>query len=353
MKVIFLLTKANKILIFVQIILIGILIFISIYVNNKNYDNLLLVIYQNETGGNVSIESLNEISNQKFLITYEQIENKMVKVFGVNHNVMVISTNYLYPHVLNLQVLKGGFFSKQLEDDKSKSVVLNELSAFELFGNIDVIGNEIDINNYNYTIVGVINDRDDENKNMYIPITINHDSVNRFIVNTKDRDSEYIINELNSLGISESSYNFIDIGLKSKIIQDKYMLAIELAMFVILIFVLYISVKGIFKQISLFKDESHNHYFKDIFINNPKVVIKFIFYLIFSSFLVGLLIYMLQQMLKKFLIWIENIKTIDYVYPNFYDIVSFINKFDLYTNIVFIIYLLCGTLILISLLQKE
>jgi hypothetical protein len=143
------------------------------------------------------------------MITYICEEVAAVQAINSRAGVTLRATNYTHPHVMQLVMRSGGFFTKSHQEQSSQIAVLNEKAAFDLFGSVDIVGNEITINNERYHAVGVISDGDDT-LHIYIPITLRQQSrPNSFAVRLDENVSKALVkNELKRIGVTDCSHDF-------------------------------------------------------------------------------------------------------------------------------------------------
>ncbi len=71
-------------------------------------------------------------------------------------NITVFGTNEQFPHILNIKVGRGEYFSREEDEYGRRVVVLGQNVATELFGDADPVGLSVKLNESEYRIVGVL-----------------------------------------------------------------------------------------------------------------------------------------------------------------------------------------------------
>jgi len=179
------------------------------YMNPATHDTLLQITPRAALQRGIAAGTVEDINGKEFLITYVCEESAVIEAVNSRSAVTVRATNYAYPHVLRRVMKNGGFFTKTHQEQKSKTAVLNEKSAFDLFGSVDISGNEFTMSHENYRVVGVISDKEDK-PYVYIPVTLRQQSMpNSFSVRLCDNVSEALVkNGLKQIGVSDGGYEF-------------------------------------------------------------------------------------------------------------------------------------------------
>ena len=179
------------------------------YLNPATYDTLLLITPKAVSQRGVAFGDVEDINGEKFMISYICEQSAMAIAINSRTELTVRATNYTYPHVMRLVMKSGGFFTKSHQEQKSRIAVMNEKAAFDLFGGVDISGNELAINNEKFRVVGVVSDEADVS-HVYIPITLRQQSSpNSFAVRLDDNVSEALVkNELKQIGVTDSGYDF-------------------------------------------------------------------------------------------------------------------------------------------------
>ncbi|MBR0599655.1 ABC transporter permease [Sinanaerobacter chloroacetimidivorans] len=284
-------TKGSVLLWALAIFLLVGLLFHTFMVKSMDYGELLLIEPITGTSSEINSEELEEINGESFLLTYEILTDGRISALHANYDATVKETNYTYHYIMNHNILNGSFFTKENQDKKQKSAVLNETAANQFFGNIDVCGTEILIGKEKFTVVGVMDDHDEDRSNIYIPAVCSGRNPSSFIVQAKGGLSEeHIKNECKSLGVSESRYRFINLGKLADFIGDMSAGALKLALAAASIAVLHHMYLFLKKKIKVFQEQLKHHYLSELLRNNRKDAVKAALLLLAVLLLFGLLL---------------------------------------------------------------
>ena len=120
----------------------------------------------------------------------------------------VVGTTSSWADTKDIKLNRGRFISNIDVENRSKSVVLGLTICLEMFGNTDVIGEEIYIGDTKYVIVGVADEMNstfmsNPNKEIYIPLTTmqeyyNIDNINNVSVLPKEGSAKEASNDINN-----------------------------------------------------------------------------------------------------------------------------------------------------------
>ena len=189
-------------------------------------------------GTSSPVGSVEAANNRGMLFTYENRSLTTVSAINSTHNVVLVGTNHNLPFVMNHSLIHGRFFREYAVRYSHQVAVLNEAAAFALFGSSEATGNEVIMRGSPYIILGVINDGDSENLNMYVPASLG-DSTKAVAANLASNLSDIgVLNEWQRMGISGSHYRFVDFSILRTVIQDRTILAATLAAIFILLLIL-------------------------------------------------------------------------------------------------------------------
>ncbi|MEJ8546220.1 ABC transporter permease [Brevibacillus borstelensis] len=347
-------TKMQIVLLLLASSLMAAFLLIRIMTGQGGYQNLFLVTPKIANSAGYDIETIEKINEEKFMLTYEIISEKNVTALHSTYDVALIGTNYTYPFVLGYNMLVGGFFTKDAQDFKSKFVVLNEKGAFETFGSLDIIGNEVLIDGNPYSVVGVINDGDEDKRNLYIPATCLAKTANTFIT-ALDYDNgiseEYVKNEYKQIGINETRYEMINLDLISKIIQEKFWAAWEIvlgaAVILFLLKSLLVLVDKAHKSKLLFKD----FYLHELLREKPAEIAGMAGAGIVAAAALGALFWLVLDIFKKSLKWGSAGELQGFATDSFN--LGFLHNMTIYTNTVFAAFIIIFTLFFLSILKSK
>lgn len=203
---------SNKIKFFIVILVFLVFGFIMYFkTSDNNYKNRLYIHQKTNNSLNISKEKIEDVNKNKFLLTYESTQSKIVTAINSKQQVFLKDINYSYILVMDYRVLAGSFFTKAMQEQNNKLVVLNEFCAFKLFGGIDIINNEVIIDDEIYFVVGVIDDYDTKSLNIYTTNEFENASYSfvAFIDKENNVNEQFIKNQLKEIGITSDNYKFI------------------------------------------------------------------------------------------------------------------------------------------------
>ena len=127
-----------------------------------------------------------------------------VKYQGNSFNVSFTGTTSSYLTVEDTGILQGRFFNEEEATSLSRVIVLGKNVAKDLFGDYNPIGKKIRVNDYKFTVIGVLKDREaaifgvsNQNDTVFISVStaqklilgINHLAFMRLKVNSSDNIS--------------------------------------------------------------------------------------------------------------------------------------------------------------------
>lgn len=324
----------------------------ALTVNQKGFENQFLAIPKPNHAVGVNVDKIEQLNEDNFLLTYEVNKEEKIKSLHSQYSVVLKGTNFTYPYVMGYSLVKGSFFTQLMQERKNKSVVLNELAAFELFGNYNIVGNRITLFDDHYTIVGVISDEDEENKNIYIPITLLSDTPTTFLTFTDSENGiteEYIKNEFKEVDVLDSSHDFINLGEIRRVIQEQAIIALLLTIGTILILILKSCIKKFIISYKVVKDLLIHYYFKEIIKNKPEnllILLRRFFYIVFY---ISTLCFIADYIFKIFIDWNVDVNLlIELNYDCFIDKIQFIQYVFMYSSIAFVSFIIILILWFIS-----
>ena len=185
----------------------------------------------------LSAERLEEINGDHFLLTYEILSQKNIRAMNSNYDVTLRKTNYAYRSITNFRMLSGTFLTEADQNNKRRSAVLNKAAALAMYGNLDVCGRELIMDQEQYTIVGVMEDKDDKAKkaageealhNVYIPASVSGENPVSFAVQLKDGMSAGMAkNEVKGLTIQENGYAYIRFGTLTDLVYGMFFISLK------------------------------------------------------------------------------------------------------------------------------
>ncbi|PKM49404.1 MAG: hypothetical protein CVV02_16195 [Firmicutes bacterium HGW-Firmicutes-7] len=353
MKVIFLRIKFLFFIIGVLVLIFSALLLITVIIKQQAWDDRLLITPKAYNAVSVDVEMLEELNETKYMLTYEVNEQQNVKAIHSSHTVILKGTNYTYPFVMNYSMSEGGYFTKDVVEQNSKYVVINELSAFDIFGGTNIIGNEIIINQAAYRIIGVIKDGDDDNKNVYLPVTFFADDPDTFIVKMEadnEMSDEFIQNAFKHIGITTSNYNFVNIAKVYAMIREKVLVCLGLIVAIILYLIMRRAIAILFDQYNNINKLLKVFYFTELFLKNIRVILTIIaagIVLVSSS---GGLILLFMKGVKSFLKWREVDDIMQFDIPNNYNnILQLLKNMTIYSDVLFLLFVFMISILIFQL----
>ena len=204
--------------------------------DNIEYDDILVAEALDRYG--VSIASLEDINQNRRMLTYRIDSQKRAEALSTRHDVHIIGTSYTWPFVMSYPILNGGFFSRNEQVNRIRVAVLNEPAALEMFGTLDISGSEMRLGSDRYTITGVLSDGNDEPV-IYIPAVLLSNTVSTVIICLEgDFSREAAIGILSGAGVSEPRYSFTDYRMLQQVRRERFLMALYCALSAGLIYTL-------------------------------------------------------------------------------------------------------------------
>lgn len=305
MRVIFLKIKLRIVSFLLSLSLLAAIIYTG-FTAYANGLNVYLIAVPKPGGAGVPIKELEDINGNRAVFTCENIYDKTVKALQSNHSVVLKGTNHSYPYVMNYNLTSGGFFTKEAAENKNKVAVINEKAAFAMFGTLDAAGNMIHIDLTPYAVIGVINDKDSDNTNVFIPAACFGETAGAIASNLSlDRSltAEHVKNELKHIGVDELKYDFIDFGLLIKIITGKAFMSLAIILLGFLTILLRKSIGAATRKLKEIDINRQRLYFKELLKTETRPIQRLVLLLplITSIIIIGLLL--IINMLEKLLLW--------------------------------------------------
>lgn len=166
--------KSNKCALIIALSLfclsLAIGIFTALHVKNSMDDNLFALSFHNENAvfSNKDIELL---TRENYYFTFAAKMKAEAVTETKASEVEVIGTNACFASINKINVMYGYFFNDIHEKKSGCVAVLNSAAAWHFFGNTNCVGNNININNKPYQVIGVFESgsSQENNKQVYIP----------------------------------------------------------------------------------------------------------------------------------------------------------------------------------------
>lgn len=142
-------------------------------------NNLLTIRISDDKSRPYSIEEILDFSKEEivgYVAPYIQ-STYTVKKERTNSSITVYGTSADYDDIQKLTLSGGRFLNGADLDNHTYVAVINEVAAQTLFNNTNVVGEEISLNGYPFTVIGVIKEKENaignttERLEAYIPYT--------------------------------------------------------------------------------------------------------------------------------------------------------------------------------------
>ncbi|MCL2752445.1 MAG: ABC transporter permease, partial [Firmicutes bacterium] len=171
------------------------------------------------------------VGESRVMLTYELRREAAVNALRARHDAVLVGTNHTYPFVMRFPLVNGAFFGRDAVAEAHRTAVLNERAAFDLFGATAAAGNELQIGGEPYTVSGVIDDGDRDNRNIYVPVTRLDRAVGVIAANVSEDGltESHIRSEWRQMSVDEGRYHIVNFDVLRVVAQDKLWLALALA----------------------------------------------------------------------------------------------------------------------------
>lgn len=261
-------TKMNAVLIAMVALLLASLSVLSLWAGRQGYGHLLLVTPSAFGAPEQNPQKLEEFSEEEFLLTYEIRQSATAQAMNPKHSVMLVGTNQNYANIMGYALLDGGFFTEAAWDAQNRHAVLNATAAFQIFGSNRVSGQTLKLNGEPWIVTGVIQDNDTENPKIYAPSSVTGGQAVSLMVLMDDQTvtEAYVKNALKSVGIHESSYDFINLAKSASAFEERLSVAWKSALFaVILLFVLQAGGR-LLENLRFYRNRLREIYVQELFV---------------------------------------------------------------------------------------
>lgn len=251
-------------------------------------------------------QKVEELCETEFLLTYETRKQAKVQAIQSEHTVILIGTNSCYPQIMNFRMVDGNFFTKSAWEAGNRHVVLNEIAAFQLFGSICSSGNRIKTEGEIWIVTGVIEDKDEENANLYIPSSTGDTQIGALMVLMSDGiGKEYIKNELKQLNIYDTQYEITDLSAYSDAFIQRFRVAFKIALCIMILSFICFGIAMIRQYFFDYKIKMERYYFQELLkkYNSEFIKMTGIILSVFAG--TAVLLVFSVQILAAFLSWQE------------------------------------------------
>lgn len=349
MKVISLQKKIKSILCLLAASFLVGLLFLTVHIKIMHCEHLLLVTPTRSDSWEVSAEELEKINGDLFLLTYEIGSKENIQALNANYDVALTKTNFTYPFIMHKKLLEGSFFTEKDQKEGKKSVTLNKAAAYAMFGNLNICGSEVKIGQDEYTVTGVINDKNEE-KNVYIPASISQDNPSSFVVRLEDNITrEQIKNQCKLVVSEENGYRFVYFKDLNRLVYGQLYMGLKLT--VISIFLLFIGRSYCILQqnIKEYQNLFKKYYVRELIQYYPQKVVRTGFILTGMILMIILIFNLIFSSIEYFLFWHDNIWVFQLNDSSTYGFLTSTLKRYIYLSLFFIV----GFFINICLLLME
>lgn len=301
-------------------------------------------------------EDINELKEIKDL-NYSYVSKTNIKATSdlMSKNVDIIGTNNKYSFINNIFMKYGSFFIENQE--YMNVVVINEYSAWEFFGNSNAVGNKLEINNNEFTVIGVTenNHFETETNIVYMPFLV-FENINKDIkiqqILVKSESKLFVKDIIGKLGYNETEFLIIDVDNYINIISQRpkiiiFILGIEL-IFIIIKYMIKVMI-NIYVYIKKFCIQNYLTKILNVFKNKEfiKEILPLLIGIVFIVIVIKIISFKLY-LPDNFAINKINFEFLKNTYLNFMQNNVNIENFNSFkilnyiSNFVFILALLCG-----------
>ncbi|EPY2285458.1 ABC transporter permease [Clostridium sporogenes] len=299
--------KLTTIRLIVSSTILLIMIIISNYLNLKVSENVSNIIeYKNKVSDNgITFEELQKVKKQNEdleLTGLKELPVNTQNIYGVlpdreikTKMVLTDENHYiLYPN----KIIRGGKIDYLSVKNGNNIAIISDVLATSLFKNVNVIGNNININNEKYKIVGVYkNDKSllysasqDIYERVYVPYTsykstTKDGKIYLDIITTKETSTngkKSIYNKLTKVvGDKLDMYCAYNYTVSKKVIYEQIRILYFIMGTAVIVFLGVIMIRHIKNMITFFKKSMRDKYLKEIIKEKPwevKIILGRIFF---------------------------------------------------------------------------
>ena len=313
----------------------------SFRAKDKYNENLLLAQPYSDAQPGIDESVIKDKLEGKFPITYECVEDGAVSAINKSKSARIAAVNYMFRSVMPYTMASGGFFTGDHQKRAANTAVLNEKAAFDFFGGCEIIGNEIRINGELYRVLGVIRDDYKDNLRVYIPITRVSLRPNTFMIRLDENQgvsAEYAINECKQAGITETKYEFINLGTRAGRIEGAFLFAAVILAAVYAGYFLRLIIKSMGGFIRNIRRESRQYYTFNLVLHKPHYFIGLFGLACLAVGCCAGLLWLLTQSVNGFLTYDGWDFFAIYTSIYFKERIAFLSRTGVYSDILFIIF---------------
>jgi hypothetical protein len=197
---------------------------LALIAGTEFYDDLVLASPAKIQAPRINLQKIKQLCEDEFPLTYELLQPERAATAITEYAVTLVGVNSFYPRILGFPLVEGSFFTQQAWDGKLRHVVLNEEGATVLFGSTRVSGQRLKIKGEIWIVSGVINDGDTENCRIYVPSSLLSSPGALYLL--VKADETIIKDSLKSLGLSDDTFYFFNLGNHARLFGEQAALAL-------------------------------------------------------------------------------------------------------------------------------
>lgn len=314
------------------------------FLDFSGYRDILFASPSEFSAWNLPPDAIEELNKNKFVITYEIVSEQTLKTANSTYSAVFRATNYSYPFAARFSLSSGGFFTKADYNSNAAVAVMNEKAAFDIFGGTDIVGNSFTSGGRPYTVSGVIADDDNDNRNIYVPATVSNNPGGQkpdtlMCAIDSGASEEYIKNELKQIGVSDSRYNFINLGSAAEIIKERFTAALLITICGITLLLLSGCVSSFVSVYGEIRTLLEQFYIGELLFKKPVKILAFIGLTIIIALFTAVIILAVRRIFGMMLGWGDSTELLRSIIVNsFNSKISELQKCDNFSNIAFLVF---------------
>lgn len=268
--------KAISALFLVCVLLLASLLLVGWLAKSHFYQNRMLAIPKIPGAAGLSVKALDEANGENFLLTYEERTPGSAEALHSQHEATIVRTNYLYASIMRFSMLEGSFFTEHAQTEADRFAVLGKTAAHRMFGSTQVTGELIKLAGESYTVVGVLDDREKDDSNIYIPATCSGGSVQSLVVDNRSAGvtGTWLRSDLKSLGVQDSAYYLLDLDFIANMIRERILTALIFTACFLLLFVMRLCIRRTQSVIESIQADLEHVYLPEALKQDPKRLVN-------------------------------------------------------------------------------
>jgi len=264
----------------VSLVALAALLFASLFVfsfvaDRAGYSGLMLVTPNGRAAGRITPATAQRLRDEGLLLTYEISGYTTAQALNSRHSATLIGTNSAYLDVTGYHLISRDFFTQSAWEGHSRVAALNESAALAMFGSTNIYGLTMSIGGQTWTITGVIDDRQEDSLNIYIPSSVSGGYIRSLMILMGVQvNHAYVVNTLGGFGVREGEYNFLNLSRTAGISGERFSVAWKLTVCLALI-LLGIKLFSFMKKICLScKQELGRYYPRELLVRQRAGISK-------------------------------------------------------------------------------